>query len=140
MLTHKQEAFVAKYLDTSNASEAYRHAYNTENMKDATIGNNAYMLLNKNSEVAAKIKEIKDKVLSAIVIDRKYITREVLDAIERAKLADDNNVVLKGCDQLSKMYDLNEDKQNDRMISNKDKIALVENYRQRMLDVTPEGA
>ena len=47
-LTKKQEAFVAKYLECDNATEAYRYAYNTENMKEATIGNNAYMLLKKN--------------------------------------------------------------------------------------------
>ncbi len=137
-LTQKQEAFVAKYLECDNASEAYRHAYNTENMKDATIGNNAYVLLKKNNDIAAKIKEIKDKVLDKLIINREYVTKGILDTIDRAVIDDDHSNTLKGYDMLGKMYDLNEDKQNDRMMSNKDKQAIVANYKKRMIDVTPE--
>lgn len=57
-LTVKQERFCQYYVDTGIASEAYRMAYNTSNMKPATVNNNAYMLL-KDSDIAARVKEIR---------------------------------------------------------------------------------
>lgn len=36
-LTPKQEAFAQAYVETGNASEAYRRAYDAENMKPTTI-------------------------------------------------------------------------------------------------------
>ena len=36
-LTAKQEAFARAYVETGNASEAYRRAYNAENMKQESI-------------------------------------------------------------------------------------------------------
>lgn len=142
MLTQKQEAFVAKYLECDNASEAYRHAYSPKNPKDETVWNNAYKLL-KHNEVAARVDEfktaIKIKVLDELVIDRMYVTRGITDTIERAVRDDDHSNTLKGLDMLGKMYDLNEDKKNDRMMSNKDKQAILANYKARMIDVTPKG-
>ena len=35
-LTIKQEAFARAYVETGNASEAYRRAYNAENMQQIT--------------------------------------------------------------------------------------------------------
>lgn len=57
-LTVKQERFCQYYVDTGIASEAYRMAYNTSNMKPATVNNNAYMLL-KDSDIAARVREIR---------------------------------------------------------------------------------
>lgn len=136
-LTQKQEAFVAKYLECNNATEAYRHAYNTKSMKNKTVNDTAYKLT-IHPEIAQTIKKIRDKVVEELTIDRKYITQEVLDTIAAAKKDREHNAVLKGCEQLSKMYDLNEDKQNDRLFSSKDKQALLENFKQRMIDITPK--
>ena len=36
-LTPKQEAFARAYIETSNASEAYRQSYSASRMKDETI-------------------------------------------------------------------------------------------------------
>ena len=47
MLTPKQEAFCLAYLETGNASEAYRRAYEAENMSQAVIYNKASLLLAK---------------------------------------------------------------------------------------------
>ena len=43
--TPKQERFVAEYIRTANASEAYRLAYKVGKMKPATINHNAFDLL-----------------------------------------------------------------------------------------------
>jgi phage terminase small subunit len=59
-LTPKQEAFCHAYVETSNASEAYRRAYDCSNMKDETIWRNAHELLNHNSKVATRVAQLRD--------------------------------------------------------------------------------
>lgn len=44
-MTPKQEQFARLYVETGNASEAYRQAYNADNMKPETVTNEAYKLL-----------------------------------------------------------------------------------------------
>jgi len=57
-MTPKQENFARLYVETGNASEAYRRAYDTGRMKPETINNNAHMAL-KNSEIAAMVAALK---------------------------------------------------------------------------------
>ena len=57
-LTIKQEKFCMVYIETGNASEAYRQAYNCENMKEATINRNAKMMIDDN-KISTRIKELK---------------------------------------------------------------------------------
>ena len=57
-LTIKQEKFCMVYIETGNASEAYRQAYNAENMKEATINRNAKMMIDDN-KISTRIKELK---------------------------------------------------------------------------------
>lgn len=54
-LTPKQEKFCQKYIETGNASEAYRLAYNAKGMKTATIHRNATALMD-NNKVATRIE------------------------------------------------------------------------------------
>lgn len=140
-LTHRQEAFIEKYLECDNATQAYKYAYTTENMKDVTIFNSAYKIRHK-PEVMAMLQVLKDKVnakvIDKLVIDRTYITQEILDTIAATKRDKDHSNTLKGYSMLNNMYDLNEDKQNDRLVSTNNKLALVANYKRRLLDVTPE--
>lgn len=56
-LTPKQELFCQKYVLTGNKSEAYRIAYNADNMKDETIHKKASALTSK-EEVRGRIQEI----------------------------------------------------------------------------------
>jgi phage terminase small subunit len=60
-ITPKQEKFALLYLETGNASEAYRQSYNAENMKQETIHRKAKELLD-NGKVAARIEELKDEL------------------------------------------------------------------------------
>lgn len=57
-LTIKQEKFCMVYVETGNASEAYRQAYNAENMKEATINRNAKMMIDDN-KISTRVKELK---------------------------------------------------------------------------------
>ena len=76
-LTAKQELFVAAIVDGMNQSDAYRHAYKADDMKQATIANNAYMLFNR-SDITATIRARK-----SLLVEKHLWTRE--DSIKTLK-------------------------------------------------------
>jgi len=140
-LTPKQEAFALKYVECGIASDAYRHAYDTQKMSMRSIKDEACRV-KAHPSVAPAIRELQaqiaTQVVEEIVIDRKFLTEGILDTIERTRDKGEDAVTLKGLDMLGKMYDLNEDRLNDRLVTQKDRMALVEGYRQRLINVTPE--
>ena len=85
-LTPKQEAFCLAYLETGNASEAYRQAYNAENMKPATISRNAKALMD-NSKIATRLAALNEKAVSDAVMTRQEAL-ERLSNFARTDLAD----------------------------------------------------
>lgn len=56
-LTLKQDAFCLAYIETGNASEAYRRAYNAENMKPETINVKASELLSS-GKISVRVAEL----------------------------------------------------------------------------------
>lgn len=71
-LTLKQERFCMKYIETGSKSDAYRYAYDAENMKNETIHKRARETLKK-PKIAEKIEIMKEKERkrSQITIDQK---------------------------------------------------------------------
>ena len=57
-LTPKQERFCQVYIETGNASEAYRQSYNAEKMRPDTVNNKAYGLLQK-GDIRARLDELR---------------------------------------------------------------------------------
>ena len=58
-LTLKQETFCKEYISNGgNATQAYKKAYDCKKMKETTINNNAYKLL-QNNEITTRLKELK---------------------------------------------------------------------------------
>ena len=57
-MTPKQEAFCLAYVETGNASEAYRRAYDASNMKPGTVNKRASELL-ADGEVTGRVDELK---------------------------------------------------------------------------------
>lgn len=57
-LTQKQEAFCLAYMETGNASEAYRRAYDAEKMKPETVNRKAKEVMD-NGKVTARIAELR---------------------------------------------------------------------------------
>lgn len=81
-LTAKQENFCLAYIETNNASEAYRAAYNTSKMKPDTITNNAYKLTQDN-DIATRLKQLREPIM-----ERHKVTVDSLIAeLEEARLA-----------------------------------------------------
>lgn len=61
-LTLKQENFCLAYLETGNASEAYRMAGYSSGMSDKTVNEAANRLL-KNSKVVARLKTLREPII-----------------------------------------------------------------------------
>lgn len=57
MLTPKQEAFCLAYIETGNASEAYRRAYDASKMKSESVNVKASELLSS-GKVSVRVKEL----------------------------------------------------------------------------------
>lgn len=85
-LTPKKEAFCLAYLETGNASKAYRRAYSAEKMKPETIHKRASELL-ADGEVAGRIAELQQAAASAAVMSRQEAL-ERLSGFARIDLAD----------------------------------------------------
>lgn len=70
-LTAKQEAFCLAYLETGNASEAYRKAYNAKNMKPETVNRKAKELLD-HGKISARLTQLQNKAAerNEITVDR----------------------------------------------------------------------
>ena len=85
-LTIQQQNFVDKYLETNNASEAYRFAYKCKDSTVDTIKANACNLL-KNTYIALTIEKEQARLQEKTDITKERILKE-LNAILEAKITD----------------------------------------------------
>lgn len=85
-ITPKQEAFALAYVETGNASEAYRRAYDAGNMKPESINRKAKELLD-NGKIAARVDALRaehverhkftvDNMIAQLDQDREYARQE----------------------------------------------------------------
>lgn len=81
-MTPKQEQFARLYVETGNASEAYRQAYNTDNMKPETVTNEAYKLL-QDPDISTMVDDLKAEARQrhAVTVD------DLLHELEQARAA-----------------------------------------------------
>ncbi len=85
-LTPKQEAFARAYVETGNASEAYRRAYDAENMLPETIWPEASKTL-ANHNVATRVMELQLQARERLMVTIESLTQE-LDEARALALAD----------------------------------------------------
>ena len=95
-LTPKQEKFCNLYIETGNASEAYRSSYNvSSDTTDNSIHVNASKLL-ANANVTLRVNELKEATQEKHGIDRAFIINGYLEIISDAdytfKLGKDNKL------------------------------------------------
>jgi phage terminase small subunit len=77
-LTQKQEAFALAYVETGNASEAYRRAYDAEKMQPQTVWNEASLVLG-NREVSVRVMELQEAARERTLVTVESITKELED-------------------------------------------------------------
>lgn len=82
-LTPKQEKFCQCIVKGMNYSDAYREAYNCENMKMATINRMAFDVFN-NHKVTARIKELKQTIEEKLVYSALDSFKKLTEIQERA--------------------------------------------------------
>lgn len=83
-LTVKQEHFCNAYIELGNASQAYRHSYNAENMKAATINRKAFELT-ENGNIRARLDELRKEHAARHVVTIDSLVTELEDARQLAK-------------------------------------------------------
>jgi phage terminase small subunit len=83
-LTQKQEAFCLAYVETGNASEAYRRSYDVgEDTKPETIWPNASRLL-ADSKVSARVLELRSLARDMAMVTVGSLTEELEAARQHA--------------------------------------------------------
>lgn len=75
-LTIKQENFCQAYIETGNASEAYRKAYSCNKMKDSVINTKACELL-KNGKIAVRVRGLQSELKKTSDIRKADILEEL---------------------------------------------------------------
>lgn len=86
-LTVKQEAFCLAYIETGNASDAYRLSYDAENMKPESINRAAKDLLD-NPKITARVSELRAETVQRHRITVDDLVKELQEAREIAKKTD----------------------------------------------------
>ena len=94
-LTPKQEAFCYSYIETGNASEAYRRSYNADKMKPESVNRKAKELL-ENVKISARLDKLRAELKQrhVVTIDRVLDEYAKLAFFDARKLFDDNGAVL----------------------------------------------
>lgn len=83
-LTLKQEGFAKTYVETGNASEAYRQNYNAGNMKPETIHVKACELL-ANGKVSARVAQLQQSLVKRHEVTVDSLIAELEEARQLAK-------------------------------------------------------
>lgn len=80
MLTAKQEKFIQNIITGMSQRDAYKNAYNAENMKDATIDTEACLLL-KDPKVSKRYQEIlkeMEKTAVMTALEKRMLLKEMV--------------------------------------------------------------
>ena len=83
-LTTKQEIFVQRLIEGNSQREAYKFAYNAENMKDETIDNKASLLFSK-GEIRARYQELLEEHKKKALYTREEAVNDLIWIKEKAR-------------------------------------------------------
>jgi phage terminase small subunit len=105
-LTPKQDKFARIYVETSNASEAYRQAYDVgENTKPETVWRKACEVL-ANGKVAARVIELQERAAESTLVTIESITDELNESRKLAKDQEDVGEMTKATMAKAKIHGL----------------------------------
>lgn len=108
-LTVKQEAFAQAYVETSNASEAYRKCYDCENSSERVVWTNACKVL-KNNKVAIRVAQIQAQHAERNAVDVDYLTAEYRDVLFKSKESGQFGPAVSAITAIGKLHGLITDK------------------------------
>jgi phage terminase small subunit len=105
-LTAKQEAFCQGIADGLTQADAYRRAYNAENMADSTVYVKSSELM-ADGKISGRVQEMRDKLAEALIwrrADSVKVLSEIARAAEEAKPSERVSAVK----ELNAMHGFNE--------------------------------
>ena len=108
-LTPKQEAFVLAYIETGNASEAYRRAYNAENMSEKVIHNKASDLL-KRGDIRVRVEALQKHHQQRHAVTVDSLTNELIEDRELAHKNEQASAAIAATMGKAKLHGLLKDK------------------------------
>lgn len=111
-LTPKQERFCQNIAKGMSQADAYRDAYNTENMKEETIWSASCRLMN-DCKVTARVKELTAEAVKGIKYEVEDCFRETDEILQLAKMTDNLQIMLKAVEQKGKLKGLFKDKESN---------------------------
>ena len=82
-LTQKQEAFCLAYIETGNASEAYRRAYDAGKMKPETVTKRASELM-ASGDISGRVSELRIAAQERAMVTVESLTAELEEARQLA--------------------------------------------------------
>lgn len=111
-LTPKQEAFAQAYVETGNASEAYRRAYDAAKTKLETVNVEACRLLSS-PKIALRIKEIQAALAAKHEITLDKLTEMSFEAFEVGRAKGEAAGMVAAVKQLSRMHGFDTEKREN---------------------------
>ena len=108
-LTPKQEAFTLAYVETGNASEAYRRAYNAENMSEKVIHNKASGLL-KRGDIRVRVEALQKHHQQRHNVTVDSLTDELIEDRELAHKNEQASAAIAATMGKAKLHGLLKDK------------------------------
>lgn len=100
-LTQKQESFCIAFVETGNASEAYRRSYNAEKMKPDTVTQAASRLLN-DSNISARVDELRQPAIKKAQITLESHLERLQELSLKAEAANQYAAAIKAEEQRGK--------------------------------------
>ena len=124
-LTVKQEKFAQAVVNGKTQADAYRESYKADNMSDAAIYNEAYLLA-KNHDVSLRIEELRAEIAKECLW-----TRE--DSVKQLKkvLADGGGVAVSAVKELNAMHGFNAPIKHDIAINYADELTKLHEAAKR---------
>lgn len=104
-LTAKEEAFAQNWYATKNKTEAYKIAYDAENMSEKTINNKAYAI-SKKGGIRARYEELSEEGKNSAMMTVKRLNDMYLEAIDMAKLGSNVTGLNQSISGLAKLHGL----------------------------------
>ena len=92
-LTSKQEKFCQAIVRGLNQSEAYREAYDAENMAPETVNQRAYEMMGR-GDITARVRELREPVLDEVQYDLRAAMGEANLALRMAQAQENPSVMV----------------------------------------------
>lgn len=143
MLTKKQEDFVFAYLETGNATEAYRRSYSTANMKPETINRQAKEMMD-HPKISARIAQERKEARQAVKITLKDHLETLQSLRDKAQEAGQFSAAVKAEEQRGKASGIytaaEEDEKEIRLMGRDDILAELKQIQETLARYGQSGS